>query len=299
MSDRGERIKRPAFQWYPGDMRRDLGVQACSFEARALWREMLDLMHDGEPYGHLTAGGVPIKAADLARLVGKSSGVVAKWLKELEDRKVFSRTTAGVIYSRRMVRDETVRNRRASGGGKSLENENVPRPKDEQKDTTKDTGKDTSGPSLRGSSGGSPAVATATASASAPARQVSVGAYALACTIRANQGLAEHPTRPQLIARVIATSGSSHEAAEQMLAAGVPIEFAESEVYRLAKTHKAEGWLSTLNYFPKGVVRAWEQQRATVDASATDRPAQASVDPINAAFDEATRRMKARETAHA
>lgn len=101
-----DRTKRPSYQWYPGDWRRDLALQACSFEARALWREMLDLMHDGEPYGHLTAGGVPIDVVQLARLIGIPLQKARRWLAELEDRKVFSRTEAGVIYSRRMVRDE-------------------------------------------------------------------------------------------------------------------------------------------------------------------------------------------------
>lgn len=111
-------VKRPAFQWYPGDHRRDTGVQACEFEARALWREMMDLMHDGEPYGHLTAGGVPIDVPSLARLVGMPSAKVARWLEQLEAHKVFSRTDAGVIYSRRMVRDEHIREVRAASGKK-------------------------------------------------------------------------------------------------------------------------------------------------------------------------------------
>jgi hypothetical protein len=170
-----DRVKRPAFQWYPGDFRRDLGVQACSWEARALWRDMLDLMHDGEPYGHLTAGGVPINTPDLARLIGKKAPFVKKLLAELESRKVFSRTAAGVIYSRRMVRDEDVRNKRATGGGRSLENENVPRPKDTKKDGHKDTSPPSLPPSLPGSNGGSPAVAFAVASASAKEPQSIIG----------------------------------------------------------------------------------------------------------------------------
>lgn len=113
-----DRVKRPSYQWYPGDFRRDLAVQACSFEARGLWREMLDLMHDGEPYGHLTAGGVPIDDAQLARIVGATLSKVRRWLRELEERKVFSRTEAGVIYSRRMVKDEHIRQVRAEAGSK-------------------------------------------------------------------------------------------------------------------------------------------------------------------------------------
>jgi hypothetical protein len=157
----GDRAKRPAFQWYPGDHRRDTAVQACSFGARALWREMLDLMHDGEPYGHLTAGGVAIDETQLARLVGVSSAKARRWVAELEARKVFSRTEVGVIYSRRMVRDEQKRNTRGAGGGKSLENPNVPRPKDGQEEPPKDPEKDRAKDTLDPSFGGSPAVAVA------------------------------------------------------------------------------------------------------------------------------------------
>jgi hypothetical protein len=113
-----DRVKAPAFQWYPGDHRRDTALQACSFEARALWREMLDLMHDGTPYGHLAAGGVPITPAQLARLAGVPPARVTRWLAELEERAVFTRTDAGVIYSRRMVRDEHLRSVRRAAGTK-------------------------------------------------------------------------------------------------------------------------------------------------------------------------------------
>lgn len=157
----GDSVKRPSFQWYPGDHRRDTAVQACSLEARGLWREMLDLMHDGEPYGHLTAGGVPIDPAQLARIVGATASKLRALLKELDDRNVFSRTDAGVIYSRRMVNDEHKRNVRGAGGAMSLEHPNVPRPKDAGKDGSKDGRKDTFAPSLPPS----PAVAVAVASA--------------------------------------------------------------------------------------------------------------------------------------
>lgn len=108
--------KRPSMNWYPGDHQRDTGIKACAFEPRGLWREMMDLMHDGEPYGHLTAGGVPIDPPDLSRIVGIPLFQVRKYLKELEDRKVFSRTLAGVIYSRRMVKDEITRRTKKRNG---------------------------------------------------------------------------------------------------------------------------------------------------------------------------------------
>lgn len=108
--------KRPAFQWYPGDAQRDTALRACPLEARGLWREMLDLMHDGEPYGHLTAGGVAIDTATLAGMAGITPRKCAALLHELERRGVFSRTAEGSIYSRRMVKDERIRTIRAKAG---------------------------------------------------------------------------------------------------------------------------------------------------------------------------------------
>jgi hypothetical protein len=140
MSD--ERRKRPSYPWYPGDFKRDTAVQSCPFLTRSIWREMLDLMHDGEPYGHLTAGGQPIHADAIARICGLATRQVKAALAELEAKHVYSRTPEGVIYSRRMVRDEATRNARAEGGGKSQDNPNVPRAKGVE-DTPKDTPKDT------------------------------------------------------------------------------------------------------------------------------------------------------------
>lgn len=86
--------------------------------------------------------------------------------------------------------------------------------------------------------------------------------------VAANRGLAEHPTKPQPIPRIIATGGRTLEAAEEILAAGVPIKFAEAEVYELARTHRADGVLSSLTYFVAAVIRAWkaaEAQRESAD----------------------------------
>jgi len=107
--------KRPAFQFYPADWRTEAGLRLCSMPARGLCIEMMCLMHDATPYGHLTALGRAMTPEALARLVGEGAGPVRKWLTELEENEVFSRDN-GVIFSRRMVRDEQVREARAAGG---------------------------------------------------------------------------------------------------------------------------------------------------------------------------------------
>lgn len=123
-------MKRPSFMFYPGDWQRDTGLQSCSLAARGLWIEMVCIMHDGDPYGYLRAGNKDILPPILARMVGVSLSEAEGCLKELEDATVFSRSGNGVIFSRRMVKDEELRQLRAAGGVKSQNHPNVPKKKD-------------------------------------------------------------------------------------------------------------------------------------------------------------------------
>jgi hypothetical protein len=109
-------VKRPAFQFYPADWRKDMALQSCSVAARGLWVDMLCIAHECEPYGHLTVNGKPMTAAQIGRHTGLTQRECEKLLQELADAGVSSTTEEGVIYSRRMVRDEDLRNRRAEGG---------------------------------------------------------------------------------------------------------------------------------------------------------------------------------------
>lgn len=115
-SETAQAKKRPASQYYWGDWRRDTALQACSLMARGLWHEMNCLMHDCEPYGHLAVGGKAMTPAQLARLAGIAPDECSSLLVELEASNIFSRTDAGVIFSRRMVRDEVERERSAEIG---------------------------------------------------------------------------------------------------------------------------------------------------------------------------------------
>lgn len=143
--------KRPSFQFYPGDWLRSTDLRSCSVGARGLWIEMICLMHEGNPYGHLKVGDKVILPPILAQMVGASLPDVEKWLAELENAGVFSKKESNnCIFCRRMIRDEKLREIRAKGGIKSLENPNVPRPRI----------------SLLASLDPSPAVAVASASAS-------------------------------------------------------------------------------------------------------------------------------------
>lgn len=109
-------MKRPAFQFYPADWRKDPALSACSLAARGLWIELMCIAHEGGTYGVLSINGKPMAPAQIARMVGESPATVVKLLAELEDAGVFSRDEQGCIYSRRMVKDEHVRNVRADAG---------------------------------------------------------------------------------------------------------------------------------------------------------------------------------------
>jgi len=109
-------VKRPSFQFYPGDWRRDPALSICSLAARGLWIDLMCLAHESAEYGVLSINGNPMTDQQIARVVGESVATVAKLSHELESCGVFSRTEKGAIFSRRMVRDEQLRSIRAAGG---------------------------------------------------------------------------------------------------------------------------------------------------------------------------------------
>ncbi len=110
--------RQPWLKWYPADWRSDPRLRMCSLAARGLWADLIAYMHEGQPYGHLTVDGIAPDLAGVSGLVGRPVPEVRKALAELESRNVFSRTTTGVIYSRRMVRDKAKADRdRANGKG--------------------------------------------------------------------------------------------------------------------------------------------------------------------------------------
>jgi DNA-binding Lrp family transcriptional regulator len=112
----GVGVKRPAFQFYPADWRKDVELQSCSMAAQGLWINVMCLAHECEPYGHLTINGKAMSAAQLGRQVGLSAKECEALLNELVDAGVARKTDEGVIYSKRMVSDERLRSVRAESG---------------------------------------------------------------------------------------------------------------------------------------------------------------------------------------
>jgi hypothetical protein len=109
-------LAHPWLKFYPRDWRGDQALRAVSIAARGLWIEMLCIMHEAQPYGHLILGGRAVSTDVLARVAGLGVDECGDLIVELENAGVLSRTRKAVIYSRRMVKDHS----RAEKGRKSV-----------------------------------------------------------------------------------------------------------------------------------------------------------------------------------
>lgn len=112
-------MKRPAFQFYPADWRKDPSVQSLSFFERGVWFEILCLMHESEHRGKLLLNGKKMPEEALSRLLGLDKQNLTKVLTTLIEYGVASiDDETGALISRRMVRDERLIQIRAESGKK-------------------------------------------------------------------------------------------------------------------------------------------------------------------------------------
>lgn len=119
----------PYIRFFPDSWMNDAALRKCSRHTRATWMDLLCLAHQGYPYGHLADQNGALTVKFMANWCEVTPSQLAVAIGELEKHGVLSRNGAGIIYSRRMVRDEEVRQKRASGGPQSLKNPNVPKKK--------------------------------------------------------------------------------------------------------------------------------------------------------------------------
>src|SRR5882672_9720861 len=102
MSKRG----LPWMMFFPADWLSD-AVAGCSPAAKGIWIDMLCVMHGSQRYGYLESEGKPIPDELMFRRCGCSSvEEYRNLLAELFSAGVPSRTSEGIIYNRRMVRDQ-------------------------------------------------------------------------------------------------------------------------------------------------------------------------------------------------
>lgn len=127
-------MKRPAFQFYPADWRKDANLRRCSPAARGVWMDVLCVLHDSETYGIVHW---PLKELALA------AGCSMAHLREIVEKRVIKGCDKGpcepliytprhgrkdgpsvtlvqaqngpIWYSSRFVRDEYVRTIRGEG----------------------------------------------------------------------------------------------------------------------------------------------------------------------------------------
>lgn len=134
--------KMPAIQFYPGDWRKDVGVQSLSFHDRGVWFEILMLMHESERRGLLVLNGRAMSEESLSRVLGLDKQSLTTTITTLIDQGIASRDEElGAVMCRRMVRDEALRRVRAEcgklGGNPALLG-NTTRNKDKQNSTSGD-----------------------------------------------------------------------------------------------------------------------------------------------------------------
>lgn len=119
-------MTEPWLKFFTSDWRADPRLRMCSPAARGMWIEMICLMHEAMPYGHLLIHGQSPNEAQLASLTGIQIAEVPDLVAELERAGVFSRTREGVIYSRKLVRmasrSAKARKNGKKGGNPSLGN---------------------------------------------------------------------------------------------------------------------------------------------------------------------------------
>ncbi len=98
----------PWLKFYPSDWLVD-AIAGC-LAAQGLWLRLLFVMHDAIPYGRLAAEGKPIPDEALSRRAGcESVEQFRGLLAELFAAGVPGRGADGIVFSRRMVRDQQVR----------------------------------------------------------------------------------------------------------------------------------------------------------------------------------------------
>lgn len=116
----------PFLKFYTSDWRSDPRLKMCSPAARGTWIEMICLMHEATPYGHLLIHGQTPNEGQLASLAGINAAELPDLIAELERHGVFSRTKEGVIYSRKLVRmaskSAKARKNGKKGGNPALHN---------------------------------------------------------------------------------------------------------------------------------------------------------------------------------
>ena len=110
--------KLPALHFYPGDWKKDAGVQSLDFAQRGVWFEIILLMFESTERGVLLLNHKPMTDDQLSRVLGLDKQNLSKYLEVLLDTGVADRREDGALICRRMVREEALSLIRAECGSK-------------------------------------------------------------------------------------------------------------------------------------------------------------------------------------
>lgn len=140
-------MKRPAFQFYPGDWQRNANLRRCSPAARGVWVDVMCLMHDSDEYGVLRwplkeiaqAAGASMahvrELVDKAVLKGSDKTAIEAYVyvprsgrKDGDPVTLLGAQPGPLWYSSRMVKDEYVRTIRGESSRFSETPKDSPKP---------------------------------------------------------------------------------------------------------------------------------------------------------------------------
>lgn len=96
---------KPYVKWYGRDWIGDTSLRMAGPELRGIWIDMLCMMMQGDPYGHLAISGRSMTDSEVASVIGISESAYKGYLYRLFELNIPSRTDCGMIYSRRLVRE--------------------------------------------------------------------------------------------------------------------------------------------------------------------------------------------------
>jgi len=119
--------KLPWIKFYPTDWQAEPTLRTCSLASKGLWIEMLGLMAHSVRHGYLCKMNSPdpMPPEDLAKILGQPIEEIKSLLQDLERNGVFSKTSDGFIYSRRLLKDAKIRKRNCKYKSKQRENETL------------------------------------------------------------------------------------------------------------------------------------------------------------------------------
>lgn len=108
--------KLPAFQFYPGDWRKDPELSRASKAEKGMLIDLLCLMHEAEERGTLSTSREPWPDEDIAIAVGGDVAINLGLLQGLLRKGILRRNSSGAVSSTRMVRDEQQRQQAQKDG---------------------------------------------------------------------------------------------------------------------------------------------------------------------------------------